>query len=383
MHYIINLIAAVDAHPLQMPEGNAIIPIVLFALLMLAILFGSILGWTTIIAAKIAKFPLPLRFESHNPPPWGMVDVLAIIGFWFLTQIATGLSLRYLKLVPPPAPDAAASQTSLWTMALVQGLSVFAVVAGTIWLISWFKSQSQFAGWSVRHILYDIVLGAAVFVLCAPMLYGLMALATLVTERQYNHPLIEAINKDPSNIILAFWVAVISAPIVEEFGFRVLLQGFLQSLAERSSLSKLLIAIVGRGRVSGETAPMPENGPSDQSANLGPEVINTFSVPTKTNPYMPPSAVDPQPHVGQTYQAPTQPIASVKIWPILLSGTLFGLAHFDYGASWIPLVFFGCVLGWLYQKTNRIWPSLTAHMFCNFIGVSGILLQSLYGTPPT
>jgi len=51
--------------------------------------------------------------------------------------------------------------------------------------------------------------------------------------------------------------------------------------------------------------------------------------------------------------------------PILLSSFLFGLAHFSHGVDPIPLFLFGIVLGYLYQRTHRLLPSIVAHMTFN------------------
>jgi len=50
---------------------------------------------------------------------------------------------------------------------------------------------------------------------------------------------------------------------------------------------------------------------------------------------------------------------------VLISGTAFGLAHLEHGVSALPLVLFGIVLGYLYQRTHRLAPSIAAHMLFN------------------
>ena len=53
------------------------------------------------------------------------------------------------------------------------------------------------------------------------------------------------------------------------------------------------------------------------------------------------------------------------LWPSLVTGTLFGLAHFGYGLSFIPLIVLGILLGLLYRATHSIWPSLVVHVMLN------------------
>jgi membrane protease YdiL (CAAX protease family) len=52
-------------------------------------------------------------------------------------------------------------------------------------------------------------------------------------------------------------------------------------------------------------------------------------------------------------------------WPIVLSALLFALMHLGQGAAPIPLFLFAIVLGYLYQRTHRIWPSMVAHLLLN------------------
>jgi membrane protease YdiL (CAAX protease family) len=52
-------------------------------------------------------------------------------------------------------------------------------------------------------------------------------------------------------------------------------------------------------------------------------------------------------------------------WPILLSSALFALMHWGQGLAPIPLFFFAVVLGYVYQRTHRLWPSLVAHALLN------------------
>ena len=52
-------------------------------------------------------------------------------------------------------------------------------------------------------------------------------------------------------------------------------------------------------------------------------------------------------------------------WPIVLSAALFAMLHIGQGPAPIPLFFLALVLGYLYQRTHRIWPSLVTHFLLN------------------
>jgi membrane protease YdiL (CAAX protease family) len=48
-----------------------------------------------------------------------------------------------------------------------------------------------------------------------------------------------------------------------------------------------------------------------------------------------------------------------------LSSLLFAMTHWGQGLAPIPLFFFAAILGYVYQRTHRLWPSLVAHSLLN------------------
>ncbi len=52
-------------------------------------------------------------------------------------------------------------------------------------------------------------------------------------------------------------------------------------------------------------------------------------------------------------------------FPIFISASLFGLAHFGYGPEPVPIFLLGLVLGYVYQRTHRIVPCIVAHALFN------------------
>ena len=51
--------------------------------------------------------------------------------------------------------------------------------------------------------------------------------------------------------------------------------------------------------------------------------------------------------------------------PIVVSSLLFALAHFGYGPDPIPLFLLALILGYVYQRTHRIVPSIVTHALFN------------------
>ncbi|MDD7983729.1 type II CAAX endopeptidase family protein [Lentisphaera marina] len=52
---------------------------------------------------------------------------------------------------------------------------------------------------------------------------------------------------------------------------------------------------------------------------------------------------------------------------IISTGTIFGLIHFDPDQM-IPLILLGCIFGWMYHKSQSIFPSIIAHSVVNTLG---------------
>ncbi len=62
---------------------------------------------------------------------------------------------------------------------------------------------------------------------------------------------------------------------------------------------------------------------------------------------------------------------------LLLSSAIFGLAHLDPVAL-IPTFILGCVLAYLYQRSNSIWPSVSLHVLVNTVGLVSAYVMTQY-----
>jgi len=152
-------------------------------------------------------------------------------------------------------------------------------------------------------------------------------------------------------LLLGFAMAVIAAPLFEEFTFRGLLQGWLERHEDE------ILGFAATERQPHES--LPETGIANES-NDAHEFNETTNTARPVQGWIP-----GLPH-GWT--------------PILVSGVTFGLAHIGHGVAPISLVLFGIVLGYLYQRTHRLVPSITAHMLFN--SYSLVLLWLQLETPP-
>jgi membrane protease YdiL (CAAX protease family) len=55
---------------------------------------------------------------------------------------------------------------------------------------------------------------------------------------------------------------------------------------------------------------------------------------------------------------------------ITISSAIFALVHWGQGAAPIPLFIFALMLGYLYHKTHRLIPSVTAHFLLNAVSMA-------------
>jgi membrane protease YdiL (CAAX protease family) len=173
---------------------------------------------------------------------------------------------------------------------------------------------------SFHAALHDVKIGVlAALAALAPVYLVLYALVSTLGETSQN-PLLQKLVNEPSTAVFAAAVvaAVLAAPLFEELVYRLLVQGWLE---------KILM-----GRES-------ENEPSR---------------------------------------------AKTEWLPILITSALFAAAHagLDYGYSPVPLFLFAIVLGYVYQRTHHILPSVVAHMAFNGITILLMWLQIQAGKTP-
>ncbi len=196
----------------------------LWALLLIA------LGiWVWAIRRVLHRQP-PLAYEGRQPVPWSGGDVAVV--FLSLTAIvflAQGL-LLYLYHV---RPDAAGNLPDEVQPVLYAGQSVTelcVMLLSIVLLIRRRGADWADLGFDLGQVCRDLLIGLIGFLfIVAPvdMLYALL-------EPKKLHPLIELTMREPSLLWLIGFCAVLVAPVVEEFFFRVVLQGWLER-RERSA----------------------------------------------------------------------------------------------------------------------------------------------------
>ena len=278
--------------------------------------------------------------SSSSPPPWTRnwlpwtavpaahngTDLAIAFFLMVILQVAAGIVVKQVFELPqkplkelPLADRAAVMLTSSTTMLLTMILSLALIIVAH--QVSW----RRVCGWGNGKFREDLRIGAAAFVMMAPLVYGLQV--ALVQWFPSEHPLIELLKKDPNPRFLAICVfsAVIVAPLVEEYLFRRLLQGWLETKVDQWSENEL-------------SADAPD------SLDLKP----------------PPKPTAPQ---------------GLRFWtPIILSATPFAALHMTHGPDPCPLFLLSLGLGYLHRKTGRLLPCILVHFFLNGFSMLQLLL---------
>lgn len=326
--------------------------IVLLASVFLTLLIGCIATWTVLAIRRFqGKAILPVA--DWTPRVWGLADILLVAFLVVLAQVSAYFFGRGFLGIQPVEGE----QISL-ALAAVSGIgNLAAVVLGTIWLAVRFRVMPSHVGFTT-NILKVGLIGVIAGFAFIPIIYAGNVIVSLGMDVKYKHPLIEAVTSDgtPVNFLLAVFAAAVVAPVAEEFLFRGLIQGWLQSIPFRPFAESLLGKLPDSWR---EPYPVAATAVIEPSMNHSGH-SNPFQVAT--------SIGHPGSGVTDPYTTPAVP----PIWPAVVAGVLFGLAHWGYGLSFIPLSLFGFALGMVYRATHSIWPCILIHFMMN--GTSMIAL---------
>ena len=322
------------------------------------LLLGGGFSLATLLALlqkHLAGKPL-LPYEPRRRVPWGAGA----------TMIAFYLVIMHLLA---PLMDTAPEMTSdldptefVWQGWLNIGLILMLCGATMGWLMVVCQATRQDLGFpvSTRQLVDDVRIGTIGWLASLAPVFLLLQVAQWVLPTETQHPLLEQLTQNPTPMIFitAAGAAVLAAPIFEELVFRLLLQGALERYEDQWL---------------GYTATGRENSspPAPISGDLLGDQPTTMSRPRSAAEFTPPGILPPADPPGNG-PLPDLPYG----WaPILASGLLFGLAHFGHGADPVPLFLLGIVLGYLYQRTHRLVPCITAHMLFNSFSLAVAWLQ--------
>ncbi|MCI0360544.1 MAG: CPBP family intramembrane metalloprotease [Planctomycetaceae bacterium] len=321
-----------------------------------------------------------IPWSPRRPVPWALVDLLGILGLYVLAFLLLRLVLGQLGWLP--APDAATDEFKLtlddkqilvWAN-IVASLGLI-TVAGPLIALRTGATWRDF-GFSARDLWKDFKLGLIGFVMLAPPVYAIQGVLVYFWKPS-KHPLMEMFKDSPdaSFFIVLFVAASVVAPIFEELVFRVILQGFLEKVFTfRGPAHELFFGSPSYAAVE----PLAE---SNQSADSGIVFVADRS-PLDADPYRPPTIVGEEIVSAMVEDHENQPILrGLSAWlPIAMSAIIFALLHEQHGPDWVALTVLAAGMGFLYQRTHRLVPSLTVHALLNSLSMFGLWLQ-VYALP--
>jgi membrane protease YdiL (CAAX protease family) len=314
------------------------------------VLGGALASWVWIGLRVGHRQPL-LPYEPRRQVTWNGLDVVAIVLVYVVAQVLSirvamnkyGLEGDLEQIMQQPA-----GQVALITATIVASLITFC--AAILLMVSRSGANHEDLGFGLRNAHYDVAQGLVAFFASAPAVFLIQILFVYVAKIEYDHPLIELIQKreDARTTWLAIVAAVVVAPIVEEFLIRVVLQGWLEKVEVHLTQPPTML-----DPSAAADGPM---SPADESERVAAGGAESLALPRIGLAGLPLGAA-----------------------PILASSLVFGLMHWGHGAAPVPLFLFAIVLGFLYQRTHRIWPSMVAHFALNSVSMAVLLLSPIPG----
>ncbi len=296
--------------------------------LTLTIVVASFLIWSLVIARLQEGRPL-VATEPRRGVPWKATDLYVVLVIYVGAQFAAArLVIHFLG----HAPGEALAPETLAPILLSNALANVAVVLVTVGYLLLRGTTFADLGFLPFNLATDLRLGAITFVAAVVPVLGIQLLLTKFFKSE--HPVQMLLTKDssPSVLLLCFLTAVIVAPLAEEFLFRVVLQGWMEAVTMSYRREREGTLVSG-----------------DSSGSI------------------PDTIASPPP---------------LMVWPLVLSSLAFALVHYGHGPDPIPLFFFALMLGYVYQKTHRIWPSLFVHACLNAWSLTLIWLTLRFGLQP-
>jgi membrane protease YdiL (CAAX protease family) len=290
---------------------------------------------------------VPLRPQSQ--PFWTPVHFLMTFGF-FIVSVSLMLGLT----VGQPEMQSLAVTLTLNTLG---GLG--AVIGSILLFSAKVPDAAERLGLTLRF--EDVRLG---FIAALMILPPVMIISGLVSNLvEYHHPVLDSLKATPGLrlfLVMVVGTAIIT-PFVEEFLFRVLLQGGLQGLADHVSRNKISAPAEPIVDPSFEPQPATDLG---SRADLG---LNPYAVGSRVMD----DSAEARPAESRSaslLQANSSKAFQPKAWwPIVVASTFFAAMHLGQGAAPIPLFFLSAGLGYLYRQTGTITASFVVHAVLNFI----------------
>ncbi len=226
----------------ELLQQNPLVGLALFAFLMLfsLLVVAALTSWVFLIV-RVSQGKPVLVVEPWKPRVWGLVDLIvagAMIFFWQIQFAALGA--RFLGINRRELADENSLPLTFVTLLGVGNL--VAMLSSILWIAVRHRVTLSQLGFDRKQLGKHLAMGVIAAVAVLPLVYALMAAVSIGLENTYNHPLLDAMKRDGSwkAYLLTVISAALIAPVVEEYLFRVLIQGWLQSW-HASSLEAIVL----------------------------------------------------------------------------------------------------------------------------------------------
>lgn len=300
---------------------------------------------------------LPVRLvppRRRDRPFWNPGDALVMFGLMQVVAGIIGASLIASGVID----RSEASSPGANALPLI-GLTLAGGTAATVLTLLWLRIRETDVATKlgIRLDNQDAILGLKASLMILPPVLAISGLASLLIK--YEHPVLDtlAIMSDPLSFSLIFIGTAIVTPFVEEFTFRVLLQGGLERIAN--------------------PAIAPESAGPDATDGVSAAASESLAGDSR-NPYQPPAPTSQPLAVADESDWPSDAWRSKSLWPMLVSSLIFALMHLGQGAAPIPLFVLALGLGYLYRQTGNMTAPMVVHMVLNgtTIIVEAVRIQS-------
>ncbi len=312
------------------------------------------------------KYGSWLPYERRWPVPWGGMGAFLAVAFLVM-------SVAELLVEKPAVDEVLSNQTELTSrqfiefslvnsstsLALVGFMGFFLMRMGGATLADLGLPATR------ERFVKDLGLGFLAALAALPVVYMAHTLLALLLNQPSEHPTLMQVLGDPNPLVLlaAALSAAVAAPVFEEFVFRLLFQGWLERVEDEA------LGVAGRLRIEEQQERVEPEVPAGSMAA-------EEALPDPDDPLASARSA-PQLWKLRTRQgAPPLPpeITALGLphgWgPILISSLVFAVIHLSQGpAAPIPLFILALMLGYLYQRTHRLTPSIAAHATFNLISL--------------
>ena len=376
-------------------------------LVMLGLLVCAAASWFFAIAFFRAK----KQFSTARNPlaMFGLIDIVVGVGFIFsmliFVQLAASLVMpKENEVVTTTVSDndeeapleeslpskGKTSEKLTSTQVILSGVfalgELIAVFVVAVFMRARTGAELATMGWHPRFAGRDVGIGIIILLMTLPLLLALSAIVNAASGVTYNHPVIDMMKQFPWLLGVVAWQAVIVAPIAEEFFFRTVLIGWFESIHFGRSGTAAISGWNPKTRSANSNANWNASTVQNSSSESiifapAPASSDNVSGASRQNPYaaaaMNETDLVPMDKVIDDREMGVPAMTEFKPpwWPAVVSGVFFGLVHFSYGLSWIPLAVFGVVLGRVYQQRQSLIMCITVHMAFNAINLFNLWLS--------